>query len=162
MAVAPSPGVSLWVVTPAPTIVSSSILTATIRPMSPPYPFPKLSRTTVLALPSNLPTKNFLSISPSLIANRSLMGSLDTPFRIALIAGPFTNFSCCTSIRAAVAFRRPESMPPERTDKTVRTTTMFINSRILNNLSKRFGPDFVNYWINKVHKQDRKNHTVNI
>jgi hypothetical protein len=33
---------------------------------------------------------------------------------------------------------------------------------MLNNLSKRFGPDFVHKWIYKIHQQDSKNHAINI
>jgi len=33
---------------------------------------------------------------------------------------------------------------------------------MLNNLSKRFGPDFVQKWIYKIHQQDSKDYAINI
>ena len=135
----PMPGVSLWVVTPTPAILSSDSLTPTMTPISPLNPLPTLSKAMVSGLPSNTPTKKLLSISASWSLKRSTMGSLEQPSRIVRMAGPFTNLSCWYSIRSSVLSRSAASRAPETELKTVRTTTIFIISRMLHHLPQCFG-----------------------
>ena len=54
------------------------------------------------------------------------------------------------------------SRPPETELKTVRTTTILIISRILDHLSKRFGPDFVQKRVDQIDDQNGIEHPVGI
>ena len=88
--------------------------------------------------------------------------SFEDPSRMARIAGPFTNLSCWYSIFSLVPIRIAANRPPENVLKIVKTTTIFIISRILNNLSHCLGPDFIKQRIGKIHNQDGKNNAINV
>ena len=143
-------------------MLSSDVFTPTMMPMSPPKPFPELSKATEPALPSNTPIKKLRSTPWSTILKRSSIGAFDAPSRMAKMAGPFTNVNCWVSILSLVPFLMAASRPPENEQRIVRTTIILIISRILCNLSQCFGPDFIQQWIQQIDYQNSENCSINI